>query len=181
MKKVIKEQNVDPRLVEALMGAISSYIIPGTSPGDVRNAIQTAIQQHIPRTPGTRGAPLMNPLQRENKMKLSIKELRSMIREAIEECGYMDEMGEGGAMEEESMMDETYMDEESLKRDELKEAVERKKAERAEMNKRITEKDLSVTVAQLRAVASLSDKQKEKFMDCIKDGHSVAAALRKCK
>ena len=110
---------------------------------------------------------------KENKMKLSLKELRNMIREAIEECGYMDEMDVAGAAMEDSPV-----------RDELREAIERKKAERAEkteMKERTKEKDISVTVAQLRSVASLSEKQKEKFMKCIADGHTVAAALRACK
>ena len=111
---------------------------------------------------------------KENKMKLSLKELRNMIREAIEECGYMDEIDAAGSA----------MEEGSLKRDALREAIERKKADRAEkteMKERTKEKDISVTVAQLRSVASLSEKQKEKFMKCIDDGHTVAAALRACK
>lgn len=177
MKKVIKENitrtDVE-NLVRTIMNALNTAnLVSSDNSSAVQTAVQTAVDQVARTSANLMAISPQQPTVRENKMKLSIKELRNMIREAIQECGYMDEMGEGGAMEEES-----------LKRDELKEAVERKKAERAEkteMNKRITEKDLSVTVAQLRAVASLSDKQKEKFMDCIKDGHSVADALRKCK
>lgn len=174
MKKVIKENitrtDVE-NLVRTIMNALSTAnLVSSDNSSAVQTAVQTAVDQVARTSANLMAISPQQPTVRENKMKLSIKELRNMIREAIQECGYMDEMGEGGAMEEVS-----------LKRDELKETVERKKAERAEMNKRITEKDLSVTVAQLRAVASLSDKQKEKFMDCIKDGHSVADALRKCK
>ena len=174
MKKVIKENitrtDVE-NLVRTIMNALNTAnLVSSDNSSAVQTAVQTAVDQVARTSANLMAISPQQPTVRENKMKLSIKELRNMIREAIQECGYMDEMGEGGAMEEVS-----------LKRDELKETVERKKAERAEMNKRITEKDLSVTVAQLKAVASLSDKQKEKFMDCIKDGHSVADALRKCK
>jgi len=177
MKKIIKENitnaEVD-RLVQSVMRALqTANVVNSENNSAVQTAVQTAVRQV--QAPSAGLMPIEESKKiKENNMKLSLKELRNMIREAIEECGYMDEMDVAGAA----------MDEESLKRDELKEAIERKKAERAEkteMKERTKEKDISVTVAQLRSVASLSEKQKEKFMKCIADGHTVAAALRACK
>jgi hypothetical protein len=175
MKKIIKENitnaEVD-RLVQSVMRALQTVnVVNSENNSAVQTAVQTAVRQ-------VQGAGLMQIEEskkiKENNMKLSLKELRNMIREAIEECGYMDEMDvAGAAMEDTSSYTES-----------LYEAVERKKAERAEkteMKERTKEKDISVTVAQLRSVASLSEKQKEKFMKCIADGHTVAAALRACK
>jgi hypothetical protein len=175
MKKIIKENitnaEVD-RLVQSVMRALQTVnVVNSENNSAVQTAVQTAVRQ-------VQSAGLMQIEEskkiKENNMKLSLKELRNMIREAIEECGYMDEMDvAGAAMEDTSSYTES-----------LYEAVERKKAERAEkteMKERTKEKDISVTVAQLRSVASLSEKQKEKFMKCIADGHTVAAALRACK
>lgn len=177
MKKIIKENITDAEvgnLVQAVMKALETVnVVNSENNSAVQSAVQSAVRQFQAPSAGLMPIEEIKKIK-ENKMKLSLKELRNMIREAIEECGYMDEMDVAGSA----------MDEGSLKRDELKEAVERKKAERAEraeMKERTKEKDLSVTVAQLRSVASLSEKQKEKFMKCIADGHSVAAALRACK
>lgn len=180
MKKIIKENITDAEvgnLVQAVMKALETVnVVNSENNSAVQSAVQSAVRQVQAPSAGLMPIEEIKKIK-ENKMKLSLKELRNMIREAIEECGYMDEMDVAGSA----------MDEGSLKRDELKEAVERKKAERAEraeraeMKERTKEKDLSVTVAQLRSVASLSEKQKEKFMKCIADGHSVAAALRACK
>jgi hypothetical protein len=175
MKKIIKENitnaEVD-RLVQSVMRALQTVnVVNSENNSAVQTAVQTAVRQVQ--------SPVLMQIEeskkiKENNMKLSLKELRNMIREAIEECGYMDEMDvAGAAMEDTSSYTES-----------LYEAVERKKAERAEkteMKERTKEKDISVTVAQLRSVASLSEKQKEKFMKCIADGHTVAAALRACK
>lgn len=177
MKKIIKENITDAEvgnLVQAVMRALqTANVVNSENNSAVQSAVQSAVRQVQAPSAGLMPIEEIKKIK-ENKMKLSLKELRNMIREAIEECGYMDEMDAVGSA----------MDEGSLKKDELKEAVERKKAERAEraeMKERTKEKDLSVTVAQLKSVASLSEKQKEKFMKCIADGHSVAAALRACK
>ncbi len=172
MKKIIKENitRADVQnLVQSIMTALNSANLVSDSSA-VQTAVQTAVEQVARGSSGLMAITPQPPAVRENNMKLSLKELRNMIREAIEECGYMDEMDVAGAAMEEAPVE-----------DKLKEAVERKKSERAEMKERTKEKDLSVTVAQLRSVASLSEKQKEKFMNCIADGHSVAAALRACK
>lgn len=173
MKKIIKENITRAdiqNLVQSIMSALNTANLVSDSSA-VQTVVQTAVEQVARGSSGLMAiSPQSPPAVRENNMKLSLKELRNMIREAIEECGYMDEMDVAGAA-----MDEAPVE------DKLKEAVERKKSERAEMKERTKEKDLSVTVAQLRAVASLSEKQKEKFMNCIADGHSVAAALRACK
>jgi hypothetical protein len=175
MKKIIKENITNAEvdsLVQSVMRALQTVNVVNS---ENNSAVQTAVQTAVRQVQNT----VLMPIQelktiKENKMKLSLKELRNMIREAIEECGYMDEMDvAGAAMEDTSSYTES-----------LYEAVERKKAERAEkteMKERTKEKDISVTVAQLRSVASLSEKQKEKFMKCIADGHTVAAALRACK
>jgi hypothetical protein len=167
MKKIIKENitnaEVD-RLVQSVMRALQTVNVVNSENNSAVRQVQSAGLMQIEESKKIK----------ENNMKLSLKELRNMIREAIEECGYMDEMDvAGAAMEDTSSYTES-----------LYEAVERKKAERAEkteMKERTKEKDISVTVAQLRSVASLSEKQKEKFMKCIADGHTVAAALRACK
>ena len=176
MKKIIKENITDAEvgnLVQAVMRALqTANVVNSENSSTVQTAVQTAVRQVQAPSAGLMGIAELKTTK-ENKMKLSLKELRNMIREAIEECGYMDEMDVAGAAMEDSPG-----------RDELREAIERKKAERAEkteMKERTKEKDISVTVAQLRSVASLSEKQKEKFMKCIADGHTVAAALRACK
>lgn len=176
MKKIIKENITDAEvgnLVQAVMRALqTANVVNSENSSAVQTAVQTAVRQVQAPSAGLMGIAELKTIK-ENKMKLSLKELRNMIREAIEECGYMDEMDVAGAAMEDSPG-----------RDELREAIERKKAERAEkteMKERTKEKDISVTVAQLRSVASLSEKQKEKFMKCIADGHTVAAALRACK
>lgn len=176
MKKIIKENITDAEvgnLVQAVMRALqTANVVNSENSSAVQTAVQTAVRQVQAPSAGLMGITELKTIK-ENKMKLSLKELRNMIREAIEECGYMDEMDVAGAAMEDSPG-----------RDELREAIKRKKAERAEkteMKERTKEKDISVTVAQLRSVASLSEKQKEKFMKCIDDGHTVAAALRACK
>jgi hypothetical protein len=176
MKKIIKENITDAEvgnLVQAVMRVLqTANVVNSENSSAVQTAVQTAVRQVQAPSAGLMGITELKTIK-ENKMKLSLKELRNMIREAIEECGYMDEMDVAGAAMEDSPG-----------RDELREAIERKKAERAEkteMKERTKEKDISVTVAQLRSVASLSEKQKEKFMKCIADGHTVAAALRACK
>ena len=176
MKKIIKENITDAEvgnLVQAVMRALqTANVVNSENSSAVQTAVQTAVRQVQAPSAGLMGIAELKTTK-ENKMKLSLKELRNMIREAIEDCGYMDEMDVAGAAMEDSPV-----------RDELREAIERKKAERAEkteMKERTKEKDISVTVAQLRSVASLSEKQKEKFMKCIDDGHTVAAALRACK
>jgi len=173
MKKIIKENITNAEvdsLVQSVMRALQTANVVNS---ENNSAVQTAVRQV--QAPSAGLMPIQESKKiKENNMKLSLKELRNMIREAIEECGYMDEMDvAGAAMEDTSSYTES-----------LYEAVERKKAERAEkteMKERTKEKDISVTVAQLRSVASLSEKQKEKFMKCIADGHTVAAALRACK
>lgn len=213
MKKNIKE-NITRAEVElivrsVLTGLRNQGMVTDQNNAAVQNAVTNAVQQVARQSSGLMG--IAPTTTQENKMKLSIKELRSMIREAVKECGdwesshsrhsgfrpaghhsadadegtimdkikvlvveeltecgAMDEMGEGGAMDESEA-------------DSLKEAVERKKAEREVMKARSEEKDLSVTVDQLKKVASLSNPQLEKFLKCIKDGHTVAVALRKCK
>jgi hypothetical protein len=177
MKKIIKENITNAEvdsLVQSVMRALqTANVVNSENNSAVQTAVQTAVRQV--QAPSAGLMPIEESKKiKENNMKLSLKELRNMIREAIEECGYMDEMDvAGAAMEDTSSYTES-----------LYEAVERKKAERAEkteMKERTKEKDISVTVAQLRSVASLSEKQKEKFMKCIADGHTVAAALRACK
>lgn len=114
MKKIIKENITDAEvgnLVQAVMRVLQTANVVNS---ENSSAVQTAVRQ-------VQSAGLM-PIQelktiKENKMKLSLKELKNMIREAIEECGYMDEIDAAGSA----------MEEGSLKRDALREAIERKK------------------------------------------------------
>lgn len=116
MKKIIKENITDAEvgnLVQAVMRVLQTANVVNS---ENSSAVQTAVRQVQAPSAGLMGITELKTIK-ENKMKLSLKELKNMIREAIEECGYMDEIDAAGSA----------MEEGSLKRDALREAIERKK------------------------------------------------------
>lgn len=120
-------------------------------------------------------------------MKVTMKELRQLIREAIEECG------SGGRYElEENMasppdgMEESVYGEGSYEEleeawSELEEAANLKESKKAKAAKEEEEekpaKGMMITKAQLMKALKLNPHQEKLFVVAIKRGHSVAKAL----